>query len=99
MSKNVSDSVNKYLRENKKPFTGEIVSHEEIAIINQREPLVLMHPSGGEDIVSVGHFMYESPIKLDMEKVVRMETCDPRYRKRSVPRRLPLAKQAKLPLS
>jgi hypothetical protein len=104
MSKSVSDSVNKWLAENKKPFTGEIVSHEEIAIINQGKDgctghLLLVHPSGREDIVMPGHFMYDSPIKLDMAKVAHLEAWDPRYKKQAKKRKSPLAKQAKLPLS
>jgi hypothetical protein len=83
MSKDVSDSVNKWLRENRKEFTGEIVSHEEIAIINEKRHVLLVSPSGAENIVEPGHFMYESPIKLDMARIAKMETWDPRYKKQA----------------
>jgi len=83
MSKAVSDSINRWLKENKKPFDGEIVSHEEIAIINKNDRVVLVHPGGNENVIEPGHFMYESPIALDMAKIEKMETWDPRYRKQA----------------
>jgi len=81
MSKSVADSVNRWLKDNKKPFTGEIVPHEEVAVIN-RDKAILVMRSHGEDLVAPGHYLYESPIHLDMAKVYKLETFDPRYKKR-----------------
>jgi hypothetical protein len=83
MSKGVAESVNRWLKENKKPFTGEIVSHEEIAVINRDKSVMVVRGSGDEDIMPPGHYLYKSPIRLDMAKVYKLETYDPRYKKRS----------------
>lgn len=80
MSKSVADSVNRWLKDNKKPFTGEIVPHEEVAVINRDQAILVMR-SHGEDLVSPGHYLYVSPIHLDMAKVYKLETFDPRYKK------------------
>jgi hypothetical protein len=82
MSKAVAESVNRWIIENKKPFEGEIVSHEEVAVINRDQHIIVVRGSGDEDIVSPGHYLYESPIRLDMAKVYKLETFDPRYKKR-----------------
>lgn len=87
MSKGVADSVNRWIKENKKPFTGEIVSHEEVAVLNRDRHIVVIRGSGDEDIVSPGHYLYESPIRLDMAKVYELETFDPRYKRVSAKRR------------
>lgn len=83
MSKAVAESVNRWIKANKKPFEGEIVSHEEVAVINRDQHIIVIRGSGDEDIVTPGHFLYESPIRLDMSKVYNLETFDPRYKKRS----------------
>jgi hypothetical protein len=82
MSKGVAESVNRWLKENKKTFTGEIVPHEEIAVINRDQHILVVRSSGDEDLVSPGHYLYESPIRLDMAKVYKLETFDPRYKRR-----------------
>ncbi|MCO7174477.1 hypothetical protein NIA70_20230, partial [[Clostridium] scindens] len=64
MSKSVADSVNRWLKENKKPFTGEIVPHEEVAVVNRDQASLVMR-SHGEDLVAPGHYLYVSPIHLD----------------------------------
>jgi len=87
MSKAVADSVNRWLRDHKKPFTGEIVSHEEVAVLNRDRHIVVVRGSGDEDMVSPGHYLYESPIRLDMAKVYKLETFDPRYKRVSAKRR------------
>lgn len=88
MSRDVADSVNRWLKENKKPFTGEIVPHEEIAVIN-RDQVVMVMRSHGEELVAPGHYLYESPIRLDMAKVYKLETFDPRYKKHPRKRKSP----------
>jgi hypothetical protein len=75
--------VNRWIKENKKPFEGEIVSHEEVAVINRDQPVIVIRGSGDEDVISPGHYLYVSPIRLDMAKVYKLETFDPRYKKRS----------------
>jgi hypothetical protein len=80
MSKAVAESVSRWVKENKKPFEGEIVSHEEVSVINRDQPIIVIRGSGAEDIVPSGHFLYESPIRLDMAKVYKLEN-DRRYRK------------------
>jgi len=82
MSKAVAESVNRWIKENKKPFEGEIVSHEEVAVINRDQHIIVVRGSGGEDIVPPGHYLYESPIRLDMAKIRKLETSDPRYKKK-----------------
>jgi hypothetical protein len=81
MSKGVAESVNRWIKENKKPFNGEIVPHEEIAVINRDQHILVVRSSGDEDLVAPGHYLYESPIRLDMAKVYRFETSDPRYKR------------------
>lgn len=80
MSKAVAESVNRWIKANKKPFNGEIVSHEEVAVLN-RDRYVTVVRSSGEDLVAPGHYLYESPIRLDMVKVHKFETSDPKYKK------------------
>lgn len=87
MSRAVAESVNRWIKENKKPFEGEIVSHEEVAVINRDHHIIVIRGSGDEDVVTPGHFLYESPIRLDMAKVYKLETFDPRYKKQSKGRR------------
>lgn len=105
MSKAVSESVNRYLGETKKPFDGEIVRHEEVAVINRDQAVVVLRSNGQEDIVEAGHYLYDSPIRLDQAEVNRLETWDPRYKVRSGGHRKPRAVpavvdqvQEKLPL-
>lgn len=81
MSKGVADSVNRWLKSNKRPFTGEIVSHEEVAVLNRDRHIVVVRGSGDEDMVAPGYYLYESPIRLDMAKVYRLEKFDPRYKR------------------
>lgn len=104
MSKGVSESVNRYLKETKKPFDGEIVRHEEVAVINRDHAVVVLRGNGREDIVEAGYYLYDSPLRLDQAEVYRLETFDPRYRVRPPGRRKLravslVAGQGKLPLS
>lgn len=96
MSNDVADSVKRWLKENKKPFTGEIVTNEEVAVINRDTHIIVVRQTGGEDIVNPGHYLYQSPIRLDMAKVYRLETFDPRYKKKPVKREKPARNQQTL---
>ena len=69
MSRAVSDSVNRWLRENKKPFTGKIVSVEEIAQINEKKFVEILSPMGAKFLIGPGYMLYESPRRYDMEKL------------------------------
>ena len=69
MSRVVSESLNRWLKENKKPFAGKIMSIEEIAEINREKSIELVMPSGARNVMGPGYLLYDSPIRKNMEKL------------------------------